>query len=434
MEQSYDGKNVKPYLDSLQKSNINFSGFKQLESANYTISAQFAGLCGLPLKKVSSVSDLMNFMPSVICVPDILKNAGYNLTYLKAADIKFSGAGAFAKQHSFDNIKGYKELAPILTEKFDNVDGNSFGGLRDKMLFEAAKIELKEMQQPFMLSLTTLDTHDFPKYFVDETCQKNFGDIRDAVHCLDGNIKQFMEWLQQQDFFADTTVILIGDHTGNNGLNSLSDKPVIYNAIINPTENLVPEKHNWTTYDLAPTILNSIGIDISYLGIGRSLFKKEQTLFEKYANNFNFMLMSKNRMYNEFNNQFDLKYSFKPYSLGKVLTNRQIAEYSDIGRETFCYSTTIMSLSLGKEIPDNIELETNILSLAETFDILLNGHIIFSNKKHHPQKQKLIIPLKKEWIKNGGNILIEVSITENDRNFTKGICFDNFVLKQAQNK
>ena len=432
MEQDYIGQNIKPYLDSLQKNNTSFLGFKQLDSANMTIGAQFASLCGLPLKKVASNKDLLNFMPTVVCVPDILKQAGYNLSYLKAADTAFAGAKLFAEQHSFDNIKGYDELSPTLKEKFGNVDGNLFGGLRDKMLFEAAKSELKKIQQPFMLSLTTLDMHHSPEYFVDETCQKTFGDIRDAVRCVDNNVKQFMEWLQQQDFFDNTTIVLIGDHIGHVGPSMYPRKAAIFNVIINNVNGLNKENHIWSTYDLAPTILQAIGIDVPYLGIGRSLFKSDKTLLEKYANNFNFMLMAKNRMYNDFDQKFDIDLSFRPYLLGTVLTNQQTADYIDIGNNTFCYNTTIMSLDIGKNTKDNMELETNILSLAETFDIVLNGHIIFSNKELKPQKRKLNIPINKEWIEDDGKVVIEVNFTQYNRNRPAGICFDNFVLKQKK--
>ena len=79
-----------------------------------------------------------------------------------------------------------------------------------------------------------------------------------------------------------------------------------------------------------------------------------------------------------------------------------------------------------------MELETNILSLAETFDIVLNGHIIFSNKELKPQKRKLNIPINKEWIEDDGKVVIEVNFTQYNRNRPAGICFDNFVLKQKK--
>ena len=433
MEQKYAEKTVKPYLDELQKNNTGLFGFKQLKTTNMTIGSQFAGLCGLPLKDMRLNTDFYNFKPNIICVPDILKKAGYDLSYLKAAKLSFSGAEMFAKQHSFDHIKGYDELAPILRKNFSDIDGNGFGGLKDRMLFEAAKSELKNLKQPFMLTLTTLDMHHTPDYFVDKECETKFGDIRDAVSCVDKNIKDFIEWLKEQDFYDNTTIILLGDHIGNLESMSYSSSISTYNTIINSANKNQPQKHSWTTYDLAPTILNSLGIDVAYLGLGLSLYKDEETLFEKYKNVFEFKTMARNKLYNELSQNNKSKYSYKKYDLGKILTNRQIGKYIDLGNNNFCNSAAIMSFNIGQKFPENLTLKADITVFAYKYDILLNGNIIFSHNDKRNKITKINIPIKKEWLKNDGKILIEANFKQSiNTDNMGGICFDNFVLQEKK--
>ncbi len=426
MERDYNGTDVKPFLDDLKKSNIYFDGFKQLKSTHMTLGAHFSSLCGLPLRNVTANKDLLNFLPNTNCVPDILKKYGYNLSFLKAADIKFSGTGLLAKQHSFDNIKGVDELRNDLQKRFKNIEGNTFGGISDRMLFEAAKTELQTLPQPFMLALTTLDMHDFPEYFVDPQCVKKFGDIRDAVNCTDYNVKNFLIWLQKQDFFKNTSIVLVGDHTE---LGVSTSNRQIFNVFINTPNNLKPEKsHLWTTYDLAPSLLNVIGVDVSHFGLGRSLFKGEKTLLEKYKNNFDFYLMAKNRLHEKLYSDFNVEHKYTPYTLGSIIKNKDIHKYSDISDNSWCYMTSLMSLNIEKP-KNNLSLSMDITSMSQPFDIFINGHLVYAHKYHRPNKEKLSIIIDKNWINNDGNLVIEVKFDSYNRNIFSGICINNFVIK-----
>lgn len=424
MERDYKGQKTKPFLDSLEKNNISFDGFKQLDSTNATIGAHFGSLCGLPLKKVLSTNDLINFFPDILCVPDILNSNGYYTSYLKAADVKFSEAGHLASQHSFDNIKGYLELKDDLLKKFDKINGNYFGGLSDRILFEAAKDELNRLKQPFLLVLTTLDMHGVPDYFVDEHCNKTFDDVRDAVRCVDKNVESFLMWLKKQKFYENTTIILVGDHIGNRS----SKNAQIFNVFINTPENLKPQKHRWTTYDLAPTILESIGVKTPSLGMGRSLFEIHPTLLEKYENNFNFFLMAKNKLYESFADKFKLKYQYRPYKISTVIKNQQISDFAEISYNTWCYMTPLVSMNIGYKPKNDLILTMDIKSLAYPFDILFNGYKIYSNIEYLPKKENIRTIIDKDMINDSGNVLLEIKMREYNRNAGNGICIDNFSL------
>ena len=74
----------------------------------------------------------------------------------------------------------------------------------------------------------------------------------------------------------------------------------IYNVIINPKmEYSCSNNSSFSSFDMFPTILNSIGVYISdnKLGLGVSLFSCENTLVEDLGDNYLSVELSKNSKY-----------------------------------------------------------------------------------------------------------------------------------------
>ena len=66
---------------------------------------------------------------------------------------------------------------------------------------------------PFNLTMLTVDTH-FEDGYVCDICPDTFGDNQYAnvMACSSRRVKEFIDWVQQQDFAADTTIVISGDH------------------------------------------------------------------------------------------------------------------------------------------------------------------------------------------------------------------------------
>lgn len=104
-------------------------------------------------------------------------------------------------------------------------------------------------------------------------------------------MKAFVEWIQQQDFYENTTIVLVGDHhTMDNTFCLEIDETYVrkvYTAYIHSA--VVPEdptnRREYTTFDYFPTTLASLGVTIegNRLGLGTNLFSTEQTLLEMYG-------------------------------------------------------------------------------------------------------------------------------------------------------
>ena len=98
-----------------------------------------------------------------------------------------------------------------------------------------------------------------------------------------------MDWLEQQDFYKDTVIVITGDHLSMQAnISTMFDNDKyerrVYNTYINSEVKPVNSKNRiFTTLDYFPTTLAALGfnIDGNRLGLGTNLFSSRQTLAEE---------------------------------------------------------------------------------------------------------------------------------------------------------
>ena len=134
----------------------------------------------------------------------------------------------------------------------------------------------------------------------------------DVWACASRQLDDFLSWIQEQDFYENTTVVIVGDHCSmdtdfygdvvsdkHNG----STERKVYNAFVNSAVEPVNETNRlFTTLDFFPTVLASLGVTIEgdRLGLGTDLFSDRQTLSEEYGYTYLFQELSKqSHFYNE---------------------------------------------------------------------------------------------------------------------------------------
>ena len=107
-------------------------------------------------------------------------------------------------------------------------------------------------------------------------------------------VYEFIEWIKKQDFYNNTTIVIVGDHIGmqtefyEEHLEEGYTRTV-YNTFINSAIPEVNSKNRqFSTLDIFPTVLASIGAEIEgeRLGLGTNLFSGEPTIIEKYGYEF----------------------------------------------------------------------------------------------------------------------------------------------------
>lgn len=162
-------------------------------------------------------------------------------------------------------------------------------GIEDQKLYEFAKDELLELSntsQPFNFTMLTTDTHHVDGYMCD-ICEDTYtSNLANVVSCADRQIQDFIDWCKQQDFYENTTIVIMGDHLRMDSslVQDFEDRKV-YNCIINSvkTPSTSIKGRTFTTLDFFPTTLSAMGFEIenNRLGLGTDLFSDTDTLAEE---------------------------------------------------------------------------------------------------------------------------------------------------------
>lgn len=294
-------ENVIPELTQIAQENEDFSGETDKLNGGYsmpgttwTIGAMFGQTAGLPLS-VSIDGNNMDtqdtFFAGAVTLGDILESQGYSQTLLIGSDAVFGGRELYFTEHGSYEMMDYKYAAQngLIPE-----DYLVWWGYEDQKLFEFAKqkvTELAAQPEPFNLTMLTVDTH-FEDGYMCEGCPKLYGDDQysNVMRCSSQQVASFIRWIQQQDFYENTTIVLCGDHpTMDSDYCEDVDGDYIrktYTAYINAAAQKETEtRRDFTTFDQFPTTLAALGVQIegNRLGLGTNLFSSEPTLTERFG-------------------------------------------------------------------------------------------------------------------------------------------------------
>lgn len=294
--------NLTPNLYNILSQGINFSdtdtigGTEQAFGVTWTIAGLVGYQCAIPLSMPIDTNQFGriggNFLAGATCLGNILDQAGYQQTFIIPHPQNFSGVGPFLRDHKINvkDLDTYKKQLP------KNYEG--FWGMKDTISFQKAKEELSHLSnsQPFALYLLTIDTHARVGYTDLQKCKNLYGtqtpndQYKNAIACLDQNIGDFLDWVKKQDFYKNTTIVILGDHLSMNGeIFPNNSHRRIYNAFINakffhPLEKTRLFNRRFSHFDIMPTILDSLDVNIKggKLGLGTDLLSNQPTLLEEY--------------------------------------------------------------------------------------------------------------------------------------------------------
>ena len=304
-------QNVIPELTELSMEGDNFNGNTGLlngghvmPGSTYTMAGIFTQSSGLPLKmdlgeeftdargSFNKMNTQDSFFSGVTTIGDILEGEGYNQAFMLGSDATFGGRRLFWTEHGEYEIDDYKwAIEQGLIPK----DYYVFWGYEDEKLFSYAKdkvLELADQEEPFNFSMLTVDTH-FEDGFRCELCRDDFegNQYANAFACSSRQVSEFIRWIQEQDFYDNTTIVLNGDHLTMDS-DFCIDVPATYdrrtytayiNAACEPAD--ASRKREYTTLDNLPTTLAAMGVTIEgdRLGLGTNLYGTADTLLETYG-------------------------------------------------------------------------------------------------------------------------------------------------------
>ena len=282
---------------------INFSntdtigGALPIRLTGFTVGGMVAQSAGVPVRTSldnntldnnSNYQNLKQFLPGAYSIGDILEKNGYQNLLLLGSDANFAGRKTYFQQHGNYQIIDYNYA---IEKKWIPSDYHVWWGYEDKKLFENAKNAVSQAassDKPFNLTMLTADTHFEDGYMSAETPKLYDNQYSNVIHYSDQLVNDFINWVQQQPFYENTTIVISGDHLSmdKDYFNDISDKyqRTVFNEIINsPIQPENAKNRQFTTFDLYPTTLAALGVEIegNRLGLGTNLFSGTKTVPER---------------------------------------------------------------------------------------------------------------------------------------------------------
>ena len=302
--------NCIPEMTELAQKYEDFSGTSKklngghvLPGTTFTMGGMFGQSSGLPLQvglkaQVLDNHGAMNemytqehFFPGITTLGDILEAEGYHNVLFIGSEAVFGGRKLYYTEHGNYEIDDFWYA---VNRNWLEGKENSWG-YGDWRLFLQAKERLKELSaedQPFNLTMLTLDTH-FENGIRCKYCEFEYpgNSYADVYSCSSRQLSEFISWCQDQDWYENTTIILSGDHTTMdsdfcNGVDKEYPRKTFtcyINADVKPED--AARERSFTTMDNFPTTLAAMGVKIEgdRLGLGTNLFSSQDTLYETYG-------------------------------------------------------------------------------------------------------------------------------------------------------
>ncbi|MDL2310765.1 LTA synthase family protein, partial [Peptostreptococcaceae bacterium OttesenSCG-928-C18] len=289
-------ESIIPELEELAFNNLNFSnsnkigGFYHTNGSTWTTSGMVAITAGINMKtNMANTYSSNNYLSGAYALGDVLKENGYNLAICMSSTAGHKDN--YFKSHGDYEILDFNYAVNAgLYKREDKV----WWGFDDSFLFKLTKektLNLAKEEKPFNLIIETSNTHFENGYLEKDTPRKFNTQYEDVYSFSSTQINEYINWLKEQDFYENTTIVILGDHLGmqtdfyNDNMIKGYDRTV-YNVFLNPSANTVNSKNRiMTSFDLYPTMLASIGATIEgeQLGLGVNLFSDKETLSEKYG-------------------------------------------------------------------------------------------------------------------------------------------------------
>ncbi|MDR0730402.1 MAG: LTA synthase family protein, partial [Treponema sp.] len=308
-----------PDIENLMKTNINFSpdkgpgGSHELYGTEWTIAGITAQYSGIPLavafvdqtpwNNYGALGD--EFLPGASGVGDILYRAGYTNYFILGSEIEFASRDKYFRTHKDTIIYDYQYF---YDHGYIPEDYRVWWGIEDRKLYRFAKEKITEAadKEPFFITLLTVDTHPSDGY-LDAEAESIFDSrYKNVLFDASRQLADFLKWLEEQPFYENTTVVVLGDHLYQDSsffpddfqIHSLSSR---YEASYNRDEpnnkynrfpvnifinSLLNEEHTknriFSHFDIFPALIDSIGAvyNAEGLALGRSMNKGEKTLLE----------------------------------------------------------------------------------------------------------------------------------------------------------
>ena len=280
-------------MEKLALEYINFSntndtigGFKNITGTNWTAAAMVAQTAGIPIY-IRTKDESNSYLKGAMSLGEVLEENGYNNYIMMGSDARFAERSNYFLEHG--NYEIYDYNYAISSFLIPN-DYFIWWGYEDRKLYEFARDKINyvaKKDEPFNFTILTADTHYFNGY-TDKYCPNKFeNEYANSFYCMDLQLYEFINWIMEQEFYNDTTIVIVGDHLAMQSDLFVSNTPytrTVFNLFINSKVNGINTKNrDFTALDMFPSTLASLGVTIKgdRLALGTNLFSNKKTIPEE---------------------------------------------------------------------------------------------------------------------------------------------------------
>ncbi|MGE5358559.1 MAG: LTA synthase family protein [Bacteroidales bacterium] len=260
--------------------------FKNLYCADFpTIKGQIASLASFAFdhRGLTAGADGHHPLESrYLFLSDVLKRQGYTTAHVQSDFGRFANTAAIFGRHQYDTIESADD-AVLLTHAQQPL--KKTWGIFDRDLYSAIDqmLDTRRLRSPFLMTVATTDMH-FPYVDLKRHPGANGCDLLDAVYTEDQAFGVFWRYFKGSALAANTIVLVTADHS--------LVRRAIREGGADPTPSefdyvaamlYVPGAREWagrridttcTQLDLAPTLLDVLGIDTPNPYLGLSIFSE----------------------------------------------------------------------------------------------------------------------------------------------------------------
>lgn len=353
-----DGNGYTPFLDSLMKDGFVFTnayanGKKSIESLPSI-------LTGIP-QLMATPFVVSNYAGnSIIGLPQLLKENGYNTSFYHAGTNGTMGFDAFSKIAGVTDYYGLNEYP----EKDKEKDYDGLWGIFDEPYLQYYAKELNTKKEPFFSSIFTISSHHpytIPKEHIGKFPDGLMG-MHKVIGYTDYALKKFFETAQKMPWFNNTLFVFVSDHSTH----SIAPKyntplgrfaiPIFFYDPSQQLKGIYDEIYN--QIDLSPSVLGLLGINTKLITFGKDIFNKTN---HDEAFSINYI----NEIYQLYSENYLLFYD------GETVTN-----FYNIEEDVLLQTNLILQPSMltNKEIILKNKLEQKIKAIIQQY----NNRLIFN--------------------------------------------------------
>ena len=271
---------ITPRFDTLSKEGIFFKNF--YANGHQTKHGEVATYCSIMPNYGVAIMDHYS-TNSFYCLPEFLKDKGYNTSWIHASDSSFDGQVFFFLKNGFSEIFDRNDFAK---------DSEKLGwGFSDEELFNKALDVLSKEDQPFFSSILTITNHhpfEVPEEFNLSLGDREVHKFLNTLHYTDKQLGTFIDKAKKQKWYENTIIIITGDTSWhgeslkkaenfNEFIDIRSQIPLL--IVGGPIKKSIVVEEFGSQIDIAPSIVDLLNLPRTTPWMGASLLETSSNSF-----------------------------------------------------------------------------------------------------------------------------------------------------------